>query len=286
MKKGIFIIILAGITWSTYASEVQILSIGEALARKSVQCRLQASTLMPDSLAGRSGYLLRLDLANNTSLPLRVRFESGRTFNCADTAVQNLILTEDRIVSLPAGKQQVYQLMAYCIQKKKDQPDHSRYSIGTRAHGLLLKAANFLGKKKIRTPAASSAIWVVTDKIPIEDVKGKTADETRLLRNYLYELTGAKRPPRNLEPLSWPRVSVSGNLCWEMKVPDTISIFVYDKNNVQVGKLLSNQAYPNGKQIYTFHYQDDVLMPLEPYRVVLVKKGRIISELAVRGKED
>ena len=205
---------------------------------------------------------------------------------CNDSSSQNLILTEERLVTITHGNQVPYQFMAYCINKRKVSPNYKSYTIGTMAQGLLLKAAQFLGVKKIRSKATPTAIWAITNNSPIEEVKGRTNFETRLVRNYLYGITGRQRPPRSKEPLSYPSVNLSGELRWNMPNNGKVYLYVLDSNNNRLGCLLNNQSYQKGIQYYTFHFLDDALLPSQTYRLLLVKDNLPLKELAVRSKEE
>lgn len=248
-------------------------NIGEAVTNKMISCRIHSFENAPDSLICQKGIKMLMTLQNTSSLDLEIVLESGRRFISTDSAFQNLIITRERLLTLKSGQHLEYPLISYCINAKRSSPAHNSYKVGALARGLLLKMANFLGKNNIVSQAAQSSIWVLTDKHAIQSVSGHTKHETRLVRNYLYEITGLPRPPRNIDPLSYPEVSLQGQVNWMMQKPGKVFIEVLDTAGNKMGILVQNRNYQQGKQLYTFHYLNDLLIPGNLYkvRVILVE---------------
>ncbi len=287
MKTFIFVILLfLGFQVLPESYAARSLNIGQALKQKLVKCSIEKADETPDSLSGRPGYIMNIILINTTSERLNITFEPGRRFISSDTVFQNLMITQERRMVLNARQTRSFPFVGYCINKRKSSPGNKAYHIGDLAQGLLLKVACFLGKNKIISKAAQAAIWVISDQNNIENVTGKSKAETRLVRNYLYDITGIPRPPRSSDPLSYPAVSVSGEISWDMQEAGKISIIVTDDSGKTVGKLVNERYYDIGKPFYSFHYLDDALIPQQTYKIRVMNGEAILKETLTLGKEE
>ncbi|MCX6271721.1 MAG: hypothetical protein NTU44_10970 [Bacteroidetes bacterium] len=286
MKSRWIIIIIILLNINEIALSAARMSLSEAVNKKLITYSLQHSVFLQDSLANRKGIRMMMSVQNLSQGTLNLVMESGRRFTTEDSSYQNLILTEERVITLQPRQYRDYLFLAFCTNETRHSPSVNFYQVGPMADGLLLKLSQYLNKNLSINTAAQEAIWVITNKRSILTVKGKTTLETRQIRNYLYNLTGLPRPPRSTDPLSYPLVSVSGKVDWVMPADGKVTMTLSDEHGRQIGYLVSNRSYTKGKQFYLFNYKDDTLIPGKTYRVKLLVEDNVFKELAVKGREE
>jgi hypothetical protein len=285
-KLNKVLIVICFLVYQQPGRAEKTVSLAEALATKLISCTIRGSIVVPDSLTGRMGYPLLFSIENRIPGSLNLSLESGRRFICNDTLNQNLILTENRVISLHSRQKTEFACLAYCTNKHKGGPGQSFFKIGPLASGLLMKVANFIGLNRIRNKAVQPSVWAVTDNESIEKVVGNNRFETRKLRNFLYQITSRPRPPRSLEPLSWPLVYVAGEVSWDMAAKGPVNISLLDSNGKNLASLVRNKDYPEGKQFYRFNYKDDALVPGRRYKLKLFAAGTEIREVEYEAREE
>ncbi len=283
MKTTGFFLLVALWLFSPEENAARKISLADAVEMKLVSCNLKGKT-SPDSLRWKGGHGLELSLQNNSREALQVNLETGRTFRSLDSSYQNLILTEDRVITLGPREQQVLPLVVYCLNQTRKAPLGHRYLPGKMADGMLLKLAAFLHRTRIFASGAQASIWVVSGNSSIDQVAGKTKQETRALRNFLYDLTGRVRPPRSMDPLAWPLVSVQGNIQWEMEQGMPVNLVLSGNEGSFMAYLFRDRAFPSGRQHYRFTFTDDALLPGNLYNIRLVAGDRVLAETSVTGR--
>ena len=253
------------------------ISLADALDRQLVSCILSAKA-SPDSLRWKGGHGLELCLQNNSGEALSLNLETGRTFRSLDSSFQHLILTEGRVIALQAAEKRVFPLTAYCLNQSRKTPAGNRYQLGKMAGGILLKLAGFLHRQRIYAGGAQAAIWVVSGNASIDQVTGRTKQETRALRSYLYDLTGRPRPPRSVDPLAWPLVSLQGSIAWDMPAGMSVSLMIVSSDSSFMTFLFRDRDFPPGPRQYSFEFTDDALVMESPYHIRLIAGNAILVD--------
>lgn len=287
MNPKLFPIVLGWLAVSCFpVSAARRMTLAEAIAGKTISCRVFSLTKMPDSLSIQGGHALSISITSMSTVPLELIAESGQRFQSLDSSYQNLMILDTRVISMNPKENKSIVLNGFCINRHRGSPSGNGYRIGKLANGILLKVANFLGKNRIYRETAQQAVWAITDNSSIENVQGNTHYQTRMVRSFLYETTGRPRPPRELEPLSYPNIKLNGNIHWTMPANQKVSLVVLAPDGKILGYLFRDYSFKQGNQTYQFEFMDDALLPEKIYRIRVLAGTDVLSEFQVKGKEE
>lgn len=286
MKKSLFIL-WALLTICVASSQAaKKISLTEAADKNLISCSIIHLSGSPDSLLRKGGHPLELSLNNLSGESLQLVVASGQRFRSLDSSFQNLMILENQTITLKPGEKKKAALIGVCINKSKSSPGKNKYKIGKLASGVLLKVANFLGNKRIYGGTAQQAVWTITDNSSIENVNGNNNYQTRMVRSFLYETTGRARPPRDVDPLSYPNVALKGKVNWLMPADQKVSIAVLDQEEKVLGYLFRDYSFKKGNQAYQFEFMDDALLPGINYRIRILSGSEVLSEYTVKSMEE
>jgi len=286
MKKSLLILFALMNMFGLSSLAAKKINLTEAADKNLISCSIVHLSASPDSLLRKGGHPLELSLNNLSGESLELVVASGQRFRSLDSTRQNLMILENQLITLKPGEKKKAAVIGVCINKSKSSPGKNKYRIGKLASGVLLKVANFLGKNRIYGGTAQQAVWTITDNTSIENVKGNTNIQTRMVRSFLYETTGRVRPPRETDPLSYPNVALNGNVGWTMPADQKVTLAVLDPEGRVVGYLFRDYSFKKGNQTYQFEFMDVALLPGINYKIQVISGTTVLSEYAVKSREE
>lgn len=139
---------------------------------------------------GHNGKSLKLTIKNLQKKKLNIEIPAGLIFHSTDPNLQDLMITEEKLLPLEANKNRVTKMYAACIQAPKGSPTiGSGFNMGMLASGHLLQVAKFLSNEKLyKNEAAQYAVWAISNNKRVENI-----DNTKLA-NYVADLLFKPRP--------------------------------------------------------------------------------------------
>jgi len=243
------------------------------------------------------GECMQIEVTNLTNKALNLTLETGRKFICtSDTTSQNMMVTQELLISLNGKEKKTYTAYAFCIQKAHSTPDYdSYYKIGPMAEGYLLQLARLIEKYHYQDYAAQQALWRVIDKGDSAKLYLGTAniEEANALKRFV-TLAKANRPifTEFLFPgeddkqnfLTRTGYNISGEIRWEMENEGYASLAVYDEKGNHITDIFLKKEYEEGTQLCSFKVVSCLIEPDKKYIVRLKIEEQTIGELACVGK--
>ncbi|MEK7256016.1 MAG: hypothetical protein AAB316_14790 [Bacteroidota bacterium] len=247
---------------------------------------LSLTTTGTDWLEGKS---LRLRLENKSKQRLEIRIPAGQIFEAADTALQNLMVGKEELLTLESGKVRLAKLFGFCIEAGDGSPGEStKFNLGKMAVGNLLKLAQHISDQNLHTNyAAQCAVWAVANDRPLESI-GDPA-----LAKFTAELLGKPVPTYNFdylpqesrllpgEPADLPEaVSLNGLFYYDLSKDQKVDFGLYDSEGKLIHALFNNQLQKRGAHKFKFTFKIKGL-PKGKYAARLMSEGKVLEELAV-----
>jgi hypothetical protein len=145
--------------------------VKQALEKKQIQLVLAAN--------GELFYHkpVHYQITNLTQQVLVVCFPAGQLLEPGDTSLQNLMVIDDSLITVPAGQMVEGDLFAFCINESKHAPGKDDgYQLGKMASGKLLSLAETIQAESAHGHlGAEMAIWAITDHFTLDDLNATPA---------------------------------------------------------------------------------------------------------------
>lgn len=166
-----------------FGSFAEVVDLSAALKKGLIQVRI-------DAQGGHSGEAISVAIGNKGKKNLEIRIPAGQIFQSADSSLQNLMVLEEKLLTLEAGKTRPVGLYTACVEAGDGSPlAGSVFNLGLLAGGHLLKIAQYISEHRLFSdPSAQNAVWAVTDGHPLTYINHEG------LANFVAETLG-KSPP-------------------------------------------------------------------------------------------
>ena len=201
-------------------------------------------------------------ITNNKNKEIIVIFENGRTFIADDSTFQNLIITEEKILTLKPNQKKTYIFHAMCIESSDKAPSEKAiYALGPMAEEKLCKMTRFIQENKFYNSSGQNAIWTITNNLPIENIIGFDETNTNKIVEKAAEILGKPIPPKpspndythNLRSTNMKRI-IEGYIEYDFPKSENVTIAMFDKNNIIVRELYHNPFEKPGPHKQKFQF--------------------------------
>jgi len=276
MKKLFFVLIAIIISNAANATFEKI-TLEQAIKNKWVKANIAGK-------GGHCGKCIKFKIQNLTTRSFNINIETGRKLICDFDSVQNMMVTQAEMLSLaPYGKSEI-DVNAMCIQKKHRSPSStSFYKPGELATGNLFQLAKLLELNKYQDYVGQRAVWVLTDKAELADVKGSNEDQNKKLQDFLMNALKMAKLDDNVPKLSdhMDEYYISGVVTFELTKQENGSIQVFDKNGNMISVLCDNEPFNEGYNKYDFRLVNPAIKKDNTYFVRLTINGNKIKEISM-----
>lgn len=238
--------------------------------------------------AGNGGYrdrCLKLTVENLQKKPLEVYVPAGLIFHSVDSATQDLILIQERMLVLEKFQQRSFSVYAMCIQAGNMSPfKDALFTMGKEAEGNLLELVRYIDEQNIRTSPAQYAVWAVTDGKRIENIRhpelavftanllGKPVPE------YFIQHDQNNRPGQTAFQ-ERPSV-IDGTFTYKTDQDKVVSFGLYDAAGTLLHEGFKDQVQKKGTHKFKFRFEVRNI-PSGKYYARLMSEGEVLEELSV-----
>lgn len=236
-----------------------ILQAGEKWLTLSSAMKKGLVTAEFKAKGGHLGDVMTLKLKNRSNEKLKISVDAGDRLIAKDSSEQNLVVTRPLTLTLVPGQTIQSPVLAMCINAHRSSPDKDgSYLLGTKSDSNLTQLVRLIDLRKWNDlGTAQSAVWVLTDRRPIESIGGEDTVSRELART-LSRLTGQPMPAfrmhypdscgyRNAAPLE-----ISGRMTYELYSNGVITIGLYNALGEPVEYFV--REMPRNKGSYEFRY--------------------------------
>lgn len=288
MKIKALLFLLLG---SHYAQATAI-SLIDALKQNKVSMVATGNEQAANPAGGsHTGKCLKLKLKNNGAAKLEVKIESAYQFENQHSSAQDLMVTENMIVSIAANESKTIAVNALCTEKSNSAPsEKDTFLLIKRNDARYTNLTAILEKYKCFLNTAQQAVWCFTDNNPIDNIYD--TDKDTLLENtlvaYVANTKGVPVPARK-RYVSTPRIlrypmEIDSSFQIRIEQVTTIGIYLTDSaNRVLVTLFADETERRTGTATYSFFYRGQ--QPKGNYYIQMKKNGQWIriKEIVIRG---
>ena len=273
MKTILFLFIFIGLN----AFSEEVISFTDATKKGIISCTFKGSSTGTHYTTPLSG-----TFTNNKNKEIIFIIENGRTFISEDSSYQNLIITEEKIISLKPHQKRTYIFHAMCIESSDKAPHNDiLYAAGPMANENLCKMTKYIELNKYFNSTAQSAIWAFTNNKPLENIVGIDEINTYNIVKKAAEILGKPIPEkpspddytRNLNSTVMKR-TITGFVEYEFSSTENITIAMFDKNNIIVRELYHNSAEKPGPHKQSFQF-DGTVYTDDFYYIKLIANDKV-----------
>lgn len=240
MKKQI-IFIVGGICLGIYANAAPPMNLIDAIKQNKIEATFTGNKQSDNPKGGsHMGKCLLLNIKNNSATKIDIKIESAYQFVNQTGSHQNLVTTENMIVSIPQNSNKVVSVNALCCEKNDGAPsEKDTFLLIKRYDAVYAKLTDILEKHKCFLNTAQQAMWCFTDNNAIDNIYDTHKDtlvENELVA-YVSTAKGVPIPARHrYVDMSKPRI-----LKYPLEVDSSISIHI--EQITTIGIYLTDSSY-------------------------------------------
>jgi len=253
--RNTFLLLFVCFGLSTFAANT--VSLKDAVAQGLISVKAIGE-------GGYTGKVMALEINSLHKKDLVVDIPAGLQLNSEDSTIQDLIITDSRLLELAAGSKRRLIINAMCIQPSNGSPyANSVFILGAMANDTLVKLAQYLATKGYQDDLGQSAIWAMVNNEGLENVYG--SDPTRLqdLLQFMHLLTGKPLPWYNKEKAAPPvgqvytqePAIIHANFEFKLAMAGTARIAIYNEAGDVVYVIKDNMMVKSGKSTMKFRIE-------------------------------
>ncbi len=264
---------------STDAANVQTVSLTQALEKGWVNFSAKG-------LGGHTGQCINLEITNVYKKEIKIEIYAGLNLIPDDTAIQNMIVTQDRfLVIAPQAKRNV-KIYAMCTEKNDRGPDNEvLFAMGEMADGNLMEIVQFVNKKKFQSTAAQHAIWCITDNESLSGIyDAANTALSKELRLLVAKLTGNIPPWYTAEYQIQPGntntfkpLKIVTDFRYTLDEDGIVTFAIYNESGDVIQSILENHQEKAGMHLLKIQFEAKDL-PDGKYFVRVLNEGKLIEE--------
>jgi hypothetical protein len=235
---------------------------------------------------------LILKLQNLLNTSKTVKIENGQTFIASDSAYQNLVVTKEMIVTIPANGNKTVELYAMCIEHYDNAPvDNVIYKEGKMAGPSLKGLTMIIEKNNYFDQIAQEAVWCIVNDNPIEDIAGFNNEEVLELQKYVCSVTGKKIPPppaaddyiHNYNIKTFKR-TIGGYFEFDFNKKSNVKVAMFNNRGIVIRELYNQTNVAPGFHKIKFEF-DGSAFEYGNYKIKMIIDGNIYYERNIELKE-
>jgi hypothetical protein len=237
-------------------------SLGDAIAKGKIK-----ATYVSNPNGTHYTKPLKIVLANLTGEQINVIVENATTFYPDDPNYQNLIVTCSGTIPLAPSQTKETEIYAMCTESTDSAPgtNEMHYTIGPAAGSKLAGLTKMLEEKKWFDATGQNAVWAIANNESPGEVYGPDKAQQDALRQYVSNITGKPIPKddeTNYENDFYaqpkPDRRVEGMIGFSYSWKASVSVGLFNEQNVLVRELYNNTALPPGTHKVNYAFDNSV----------------------------
>lgn len=262
------------------AAKYDVIPIHEAIASNLVTA---TSTARNDSATGSShlGQCLALEVTNTRRSPVVISIMPGQRMIPQDETTQEMIITEQQILTLYPGETHEIPLFAMCGERSDGSPSTDEaFIIGEMARQEIREMASYIYKKNYQHSAGQSAMWVVTDNADLTLINHSESFIANDLRQKAAALSGQPFVPYVQENNNNGLSTMSGQFAYRVREQGFGTLKLYDPSGAVVEVIFDRMQLKPG--VYTFRFSaEGISLESGTYKLKLFLNGRLKKERSI-----
>lgn len=251
------------------AAERMSIAVATAKGYVTFKIRGTSSKERRPGSGSHHGECLQMTVTNKSAKQLQLYMESGRVLASVNSNVQDMLVTSTVSLTVDPFKTVTKKLYAMCAQKSNGAPNENEsFRIGKMGNSSLIGLAKLIEKKNYQNSAGQSAVWTITDNIPVTSIKSADMAQNKELASYVCKV---KNIPLPKEFNTIPGVSQKVMMTVNLGQDDKVSVVVVNQIGIEVKVLMTETLKPSGSHTFSF-WIDENELPKGKYWV-LVKVG-------------
>jgi hypothetical protein len=235
---------------------------------------------------------LVLKLTNLLNTPKTIKIDNGQIFVAGDSAYQNLVVTNELIVTIPPKGNKSVELYAMCIEKHDSAPvDNVIYREGKMAGPSLKGLTMIIQKKKYFDQIGQEAVWCIENNSPVENIAGFNKDEVLELQKYVCSVTGKKMPPppapddylHNYNYSNFKR-TIGGFFEFDFNKKSDVKVAMFNSRGIVMRELYNQTNVSPGNHKIKFEF-DGSAFENGTYTIKLIVDGEVFYKKELELKE-
>jgi hypothetical protein len=289
--KTIFTLALCALSFYANAIPVNLI---EAIKLHKVEAVITGnlSTNNPQG-SSHTGKCLLLNIKNNSSNKIDIKIESAYYFENLSKSNQDLMSTENMIVSIAGNESKSVAINALCSEKSNASPSvKDTFKLIKKQDITYANLTNIFEKYKCYLNTAQQALWCFTDNNAIDNIYDTHTDTLveNTLVAYVSNVKGVPVPARRRfvdvpRILRYP-VEVDSSISIYIERTTTIGIYITDTNQHHVVATLfdDDTETRTGTAKYSYFYRGQ--LPKGTYFVEMKKNGEwvILKKIIISGQ--
>ncbi len=240
---------------TSLAFSAKNMSVEEAIKKKLITAVIKGK-------GGHTGDVIRFKLKNLLNHAVSIDVEAGRRLDSQNQGLQDILVNKAVTLALLPNQTKTFVISGMCCQAHNAGPDSSAvFSVGKMADSNLVKIARFIDQNKWHCDhIAQSAVWVVSDNNPMEDIGGEDP-VSKKLQQFVSKLTGKAIPKYKIDygannggaVYTGVPAKISGTFDYELFSNGLVTFGIYDSQGHAVEMFITDR--PSNKGNYGLKYE-------------------------------
>jgi hypothetical protein len=277
--KKIIILVLAVtfVSAEYYNDRTTTIDLSTALEQELISTRITSNDESPHYTKP-----LLISISNLKKEVIHVRIPNGQLFASNDPELQDIIVNKEEMITLNPGQSIEQPLSGMCIQQNNGGPSSlSTYRLNGIAEGNLAALSKEIERSKNFNTLGQYAIWTLTDENHLNNISGFDQKEATRLKTYVAGLLDVPVPEydpndylTNYTNDGLIKRSVKGTFKYLFGRESSVSIAMFDGDNIVVRELYNNPRERPGKHDLEFKFDAEVYQS-KAYYIRMIVDGEI-----------
>jgi len=232
---------------------------------------------------------LKISIKNLKNFEVRVKVVLGTVFSPEDSIYQKFIITKEELLCLKPLSESKYEVFAMCIESSDIAPlDGINYFFANEDHKKLLPLLKLIQDKSYFKPEGQYAVWAAINQISITGIYGADTIAEKELIQLVADITNQPVPVRTYNSDNYInnfysdnlKIKMGGTFDYKLSQAKSISIAMFDKNNVIVRELFYKEKVNAGTHHFEYFFDASVYTD-DFYYVRLIADGHVKIEIKI-----
>ncbi len=282
--KSTFLGVMTLVIFATFTSNGQSFSLSDEGIDRHLNITIKGN---PQG----THYIRPLVISVNNPQDYRVdlKIENGLMIYPDDENYQPIVVTREEMLTILPGQTIDKEIHGMCTNSRLRAPKQFlTYSPKAVADSNLLYLTRWIEKDSLHTPEAQYSVWALTSERKLAEIVGFDTTAIRNLVHYLADVTDQELPPepdendylRNYYTTTHFKRTMGGEFTGQYYETRSISIAMFDKDDIVVRELYANPELPPGKHKLSFEF-DATVYDDDFYFVRVIDNGDVTMNLKV-----
>ena len=263
-----------------HSANFQPIPLQEAVAEALIEVKV-VSDRDPGSLSSHYGQCIRLTAASTKKAPLLVSIAPGQQLVADDLFTQNMVITEEPLITLYPGDTQRVALFAMCGERSDGSPGAGdAFIVGEMAREEIREMAAYVYRKNYQHSTGQEAMWVVTDGADLENIRDENSFVANDLRQKAATLTDQPFVPYLPEKRTRGLSAIEGQFHYRVREQGFGTLQLFDPQGEVVKTIFERMPLTPGT--YTFTVKAEGISLLQgTYKLILFINGQVRKEKSI-----